>query len=61
MNLIDSCLIEDGEVFKDPAIRADKCIKRCSELLDEIDETFKRIDKKMEELREHLECFGGNK
>lgn len=55
MNLIDSCLIED------PAIRADKCIKRCSELLDEIDETFKRIDKKMEELREHLECFGGNK
>ena len=61
MNLIDSCLIEDEEVRKDPVMRADEYIKRRSELLDEIDETFKRIDKKMEELREHLECFGGNK
>ena len=40
---------------------ADEYIKRRSELLDEIDETFKRIDKKIKELREHLECFGGNK
>lgn len=61
MNLIDFCALKDEEVRKDPAMRADECIKRCSELLDEIDETFKRIDKKMEELREHLECFGGNK
>ena len=61
MNLIDYCLIEDEEVRKDPAMRADEYIKRRSELLDEIDETFKRIDKKIEELREHLERFGGNK
>ena len=46
MNLIDYCLIEDEEVRKDPAMRADEYIKRRSELLDEIDETFKRIDKK---------------
>ena len=51
MNLIDFCVLKDEEVRKDPVMRADECIKRCSELLDEIDETFKRIDKKMEELR----------
>ena len=61
MNLIDFCVLKDEEVCKDPVMRADECITRCSELLDEIDETFKRIDKKMEELREYLECFGGNK
>ena len=54
MNLIDSCLIEDEEVRKDPAMRADEYIKRRSELLDEIDETFKRIYKKIEEL--HVLC-----
>lgn len=61
MDLIDFCVLKDEEVSKDPVMRADECIKRCSALLDEIDETFKRIDKKMKELREHLECFGGNK
>lgn len=61
MNMLDFYVFKDEEVREDPVMRADEYIKRRSELLDEIDETFKRIDKKMEELREHLERFRGNK